>query len=103
MKRYFLEKLSDINYRLSIHEGNANQRLASEARIIMLLPKIELLKRFQKDYEKLRNDIEKTISSTTSGFQPSKIKGIQNSTASKHIKLLADIQDYLEHTFKANK
>ena len=31
MKNYFYSKLFDINYRIAIHEGNANQRLASEA------------------------------------------------------------------------
>jgi hypothetical protein len=30
MKLYFLEKLSNINYRIAIHEGDANRRLASE-------------------------------------------------------------------------
>lgn len=31
MKNYFYSKLFEINYRMAIHAGNANQRLASEA------------------------------------------------------------------------
>jgi hypothetical protein len=32
MKGYFIEKLSDINHRIAIHEGDANRRLAKENR-----------------------------------------------------------------------
>jgi len=42
MRNYFIGKLFDINYRMAIHEGNANRRLASEAIKILLLPSNEV-------------------------------------------------------------
>ena len=38
MKQYYLGKLSDLNFRMAIHEGDANRRLASEIDKILLMP-----------------------------------------------------------------
>ena len=56
MKSYFLGKLYEINHRLSLHEGNANRRLASEAIKIRLLPKSEVPENYKHKFE-LLNDL----------------------------------------------
>jgi hypothetical protein len=61
MKSYFLAKLSDINYRMAIHEGNANQRLASECGKILLLPPSEVPSSYKSDFLKLRTLIVDTL------------------------------------------
>lgn len=83
MKAYLIEKLFDINYRMAIHEGNANQRLASEAEKILLLPPSEVPERYKNEFDKLSQLVE----------EPIKLGNIRNSTASKYIKLLIDILD----------
>ena len=97
MKGYFLEKISNINYRMAIHEGNANRRLASEAIKIRLLPTHVLPPEYEKEFAKLRSLIESTIKSTTQGLTPVRLGKIRNSTAVKYIKLLIDIQIYFEN------
>ena len=92
MKAYLMEKLFDINYRMAIHEGNANQRLASEAGKILLLPSSEVPERYKNEFNKLRQLIEETIRNLLApGLTPTKLGNIRNSTASKYIKLLIDI------------
>jgi hypothetical protein len=94
MKLYFLEKLSNINYRIAIHEGDANRRLASEVIKIILLPFSEVPFSYKKDFLKLRKLASDTIQNLSSpGLTPIRIKGINNKTASKYIKLLVDIED----------
>lgn len=94
MKSYFSGKLFDINYRMAIHVGNANQRLASEAIKILLLPTSEVPARYKSEFDKLRKLIETTIKQLPeSARTPSKFHKIRNSTASKYIKMLRDIQD----------
>ena len=93
MKRYFIGKLSEINYRMAIHEGNANRRLASEAIKILLLASSEVPEYYKSEFNKLRNLIEKTIKNLSSpGLTPIRLGNIHNSTAAKYIKLLIDIQ-----------
>lgn len=53
MKRYFTNKLSEINYRMSVHVGTANQRLASEAIKIRLLPSNEVPEDYKSEFNKL--------------------------------------------------
>jgi hypothetical protein len=93
MRSYFTGKLFEINYRMAIHEGDANHRLASESIKILLLPPNEVPDTFKKDFIKLRQLIEETIKNTSApGLIPIRIKKIQNRTASKYIKLLIDIE-----------
>ncbi|MGB8952563.1 MAG: hypothetical protein WCC06_07840 [Candidatus Aminicenantales bacterium] len=93
MKTYFAGKLFDINYRMAIHEGDANRRLASEAIKILLLPLDEVPSRYRKQFDKLRRLIEETIKDLPApGLTPTRLRGIYNSTAAKYIKLLLDIQ-----------
>ena len=58
MKDYFLSKLSIINYRMSIHGGDANRRLASQVVEIYykLLSAEEVPNEYRKDlgYNKRR-------------------------------------------------
>ncbi len=98
MKRYFREKLYDINYRMTVHVGDANRRLASESTKIFLLPKSEVPEKYKGEFNKLRHLIEETQkSSYAPGLTPTKIEGIRNSTASKYIKLLFYIQSDLDN------
>jgi len=97
MKNYFYSKLFDINYRIAIHEGNASQRLASEAPKILfqLAPNYRLVPDQYKDrFTKLITLIKDTLTGSE-GRIPSRIKGIQNRTAAKYIKLLIDIDESL--------
>lgn len=96
MKGYFIEKLSDINNRMTIHEGDANRRLASEAGKILLLPSNEVPKHYKDEFSKLRQLVEETIGNLSApGLTPTKLGNIRNSTASKYIKLLIYICDDL--------
>ena len=95
---YFISKLFDINYRMAIHEGDANRRLASEAVKILLLSSSEVPERHKNEFNKLRQLIEETIKGlSVPGLTPTKLKSIRNSTASKYIKLLIDIYDDLSN------
>jgi len=92
MKNYFIGKLFDINYRMAIHEGNANRRLASEAIKINLLPSNEVPDLYKKEFTKLRRLVDDTIKNLpVPGQTPTKLGNIRNSTASRYIKLLIDI------------
>jgi len=89
---YFRSKLFDINYRMAVHEGDANRRLASEAIKILLLHLSEVPEHHKNEFNKLRQLIKETINGLpVSGMTPTKLKNIRNSTASKYIKLLIDI------------
>lgn len=95
MKNYFYSKLFEINYRIATHEGNANQRLASEAIKILvhLAPNHKFIPEQYKDkFDKLLTLVQSTVANTE-GRIPSRIKGIQNRTAVKYIKLLIDIEE----------
>ena len=81
---------------MAIHEGDANRRLASEAQKLLLLPPNEVPEHYKSEFDKLRQLIEETIRNLSApGLIPIKLGKIRNSTASKYIKLLIDIQDYL--------
>lgn len=90
---YFLEKLSDINYRIATHEGDAKKRLASEAIKILILPSNEAPNQYKEEFSKLRKIIEETIKNMPSpGMTPTGLTGISNRTAIKYIKLLIDVE-----------
>ena len=96
-KSYLLEKLSDINLRMATHEGDANQRLASEAQKIILLPQNKIPTQYKNEFENLLGLAKTTVKKLPSPLMlPSKIRGIQNKTAVKYIKLLIDIEKELE-------
>ncbi len=99
MKNYFLAKLFSINYRIAIHEGNANRRLASEAPKILFqltLGRRFVPKKYIKEFSRLINLIDKTLEESQ-GRIPVRIIGIQNKTAAKYIKLLIDIKESIEN------
>lgn len=90
---YFTGKLSVINYSMAIHEGDANRRLASQAGDIYRLSKIAVPEKYKKEFSDFHKVIENTLDSINyAGLTPVKIKGIRNSTASKYIKLLWEIE-----------
>ena len=94
MRSYFLGKLSVINYKMAIHEGDANRRLASQATKILLLPSSEVPDKFKDGFENLIKLIEETLSSMPApGLTPVRLSRIQNKTAAKYLKLLFEIED----------
>lgn len=96
MLNYFIAKLSGVNRRIAMHEGDANRRVASEAVKILLLPTSEVPLKYKEEYLQLRRLIELTIAGLPApGLTPTKICQIQNKTASKYIKLLLSIEDSL--------
>jgi hypothetical protein len=103
LRSYFKQKLFEINYRMAIHPGNANRRLASEAVKIRILPYDEVPEQFKKGFMKLRQLVEYTLNTLSApGLTPIRLRGIrsrrgiQNQTAAKYIKLLFDIEVSLE-------
>lgn len=100
MSNYFYSKLFDINYKMQIDEGNATQRLASKSpEILFKLQEQYVPSKYLNDFQKLIKDIEKTVK-LSEGRLPARIEGIYNKTAAKHIKLLIDIQYFLEEDRK---
>lgn len=98
MNDYFFKKLSIINYKMAIHEGNANRRLASQS--VEILHKLflsEVPGKFKKEFNELINLIDKTLSKIQQpGVYPVKIDGIKNKKAANYIKMLIEIEDFLK-------
>ncbi|NUM79820.1 hypothetical protein HUU42_03360 [bacterium] len=95
MKAYLIEKLSGINYRMTVHEGDAKRRLAVEAANIFLLPKHEIPVEYEKQFQGLLDLIEASM--PFNGLTPTNLKGLRNPPAVKYIKLLLDIQSELKN------
>ncbi len=95
MNNYFLSKISNINYKMAIHEGDANRRLASQSvEILYKLFPNEVPSKYKEGFNELINYIEKTLKSIKQpGIHPIRIIGIKNVTASKYIKMLIDIEN----------
>ena len=102
---YINSKLSDAIYLLTVGEGDARTRLAQ------VIPKIKVLStssfpaELQQDIDWVKSKIDKGIGFHPPDFPPPhKLTGITNTTASKVIKRLLDIQDVintqLESTLK---
>lgn len=101
---YLEGKLFDINYRMATHEGNANRRLASEAAKIRLLAETEVPKHYRKEFRKLLRLIENTFRQLpASGLTPTSIRNIYNVTAAKYIKMLLDMQYYIQEVKQCGK
>ena len=80
-----------------MHEGNANQRLASEAVKIRLLPSNEVPDLFKNEFNRLLTIIDDTINNLSApGLRPTRLGSIRNKTAIKYIKLLMDIEEALQ-------
>lgn len=97
VNRYFLSKLFEINYRMSIHEGDANHRLASEAENIVVFPSEDVPNEHRLAFEELKKLLNATLSDLPFPFSPSKIRNIRNVTAAKYIKLLIAIEQSLRN------
>ena len=80
MKDYFLSKLSIINYRISIHEGDANRRLTSQAvEIYHKLFLSEVPDEYKRDFDKLLKLIKKTLNdSGDQCLHPVRLNGIRS-------------------------
>jgi hypothetical protein len=94
--QYTLTKLSEINYRMAIHKGDANQRLTSEAENIINLILHEIPTDYRSHFDKLTDILTMTLNDRKSFLlKPYKIYGIRNETCSKYLALLIDIEDSL--------
>jgi hypothetical protein len=96
---YFTGKLTLLNYNMAVHEGDATRRLASQAVQIKLIPSDIIPVSHRKKFNELSIVIDRTLNSMgPGGLQPYKMRGIRNSTATKYIKLLWEIQDILNQS-----
>ena len=97
VNRYFLSKLCEINYRMSVHEGDANHRLASEAENIVLFPSADVPSQHRRAFETMKRSINETLKDVRFPFSPSKILHIRSVTAAKYIGLLISIEQSLRN------
>jgi hypothetical protein len=94
---YLLEKLSEINRRMAIHQADAKGRLASECENLLLLGSNGVPERYSKDFNELLSRIKLTIESLpVPGMTPIKIVGTTNRTAIKYIELLINVEESLK-------
>lgn len=94
MKNYTYSKLFEINYNMQLHEGNANRRFCSQGAKILfqILPSnIPEEVAGSKLFIQMLKDLEETFKNTE-GRIPIRLKGRKNSTVSKYIKLLKDLE-----------
>ena len=81
---------------MALHQGDANRRLAYQANdILAQLHTTFVPKKYKKEFTKFISLIDATVADAE-GRVPIRIKGIQNRTAVKYIKLLREIEEYLE-------
>lgn len=95
---YFFSKLFNINYLISIHEGNANRRLASMTPQILfqLAPYRKMIPNQYKEIFNKLLDLTDITLKESDGRLPVRMKGIQNRTAAMYIKALIDAERSLE-------
>ena len=99
MSDYYLSKLARINYKIAIHPESANIRLTSQMDAILVIAPTVIPEQYRKQFQALVNLIGTSYEKAEhlgKGVHPYKLEGIYNNTASKYIKLLLDIEDYLE-------
>lgn len=97
VNRYFLSKLCEINYRMSVHEGDANHRLASEAENIVVFPSADVPSEHRYAFQEMKKVLNATLSDVRFPFTPAKIRGIRNVTAARYIALLITIEQNLRN------
>ena len=95
-KNFFLERLAIINYNIAIHEGNANERLASQSIKILLLPLEEVPNHYKNQFKELLKMIKDESKELPKGISFNKFLGKHNKTAVKYIKLLIEIYDIVK-------
>jgi hypothetical protein len=75
-------KLSEINYRIACHEGDACQRLASEGAKISLFATAEIPERYRAQFKGWKSTVSESLRGLPEpGLVPSKIKGIRSDIA----------------------
>lgn len=92
---FVLEKISKINYRIATHEGCANERLASQASKLFVIPTELIPPNYREGFSELIERMERTVQDLPGLMVPVRVKGIYNKTAVKYIKLLIEIEDFL--------
>ncbi len=96
-KQYLKSKLSDILYRMSIHQGDAKSRLCSEIINLGLAGiKDSVLYIDMGNYKNIFNKLVEFLDSKNSNIPRLKNKTIRNNTASSYIKMLLYIKCMLE-------
>ncbi|MBQ0736439.1 hypothetical protein [Aquimarina celericrescens] len=83
---HLLSKLSNLNYGMAIHKGDASTRLASkkDELQVVCLSKTEIPKEYQNQFNELLE------------IDPPELSEIGNGLAADYIRLLIDIQQKLE-------
>ena len=96
---YFLLKLSDINHRITVHEGKAVKQLESQSRKILfhLLPSA-CPGKYKEQLIELRNIISDNLrNGSPSESVPIKLENLNTKQAEKYIKLLEDIENHIDY------
>ena len=94
--RYINAKLCDAIYILTVDGGDARTRLAKTMPIILRLPTASFPLELQKDFDWVKDTINKGIGVYFPEFPVQKLSRIQNRTASKVIKKILYIQDKID-------
>jgi hypothetical protein len=91
---YLNSKLSDAIYTLTVHEGDAQTRLAMVLSKLLILPVSSFPRELQKDFKWVIETIERGIGMRFPDTPPpSKLTRIQNRTARKVIERIVYIHD----------
>ena len=97
--QYINSKLSDAIYILTTHPGDARKRLAAAFPKLSRLNPNTFPETVKKDYKWVRDTIERGRSKVKLGFPDHDLPHIHNSTASKVIMKIVDIQDKIQILF----
>ena len=97
--QYINSKLSDAIYILTTHSGDARKRLAAALPNLKKLNPDSFPATLIKDYKWVRDTIERGRTKVKLGFPDHDLPNIHNSTASKVIMKIVDIQDKIQILF----
>ena len=99
MLDYYIAKIAQINYKISIHPDDANTRLTSQAdRILVVVPSV-VPAQFREQFTSLIDLINVNYVNAQRlgvGLRPHKLSGINKNAAAVYIKVLIDIEHSLE-------
>ncbi|MEW7281316.1 hypothetical protein ABW636_22225 [Aquimarina sp. 2201CG1-2-11] len=99
-EEFLLNKISRINYKIAVHEGCANERLASQTGLIFTIPTAIIPDPYKIKFNELVRLLENTVKDFPGLMIPVRVKGIYNKTAVKYIILLMEIEEHLNEILK---
>ena len=104
-KHYFLGRLSQLNYSVAIHPGDAKSRLGSQAKYVFLIHIDAIPEQYKKDFNVLVKLIKDENQTNPVGMGI-RFHGKRNAAIVKFIILLIDIENQIRdelEDFKVNK